>query len=202
LNGLLRRARCLAASRRGAIRGPLRESVSRRSWTARDLPLDGRRAVASPPPTVLPAACGATVGSDRTRTLVLLPPAEKRQRLRRPEWPATSPFLRSGGQPGRPRLSNHCPMTQTHYPTARVKKTCKCRSFRERLKGFEPSTFCMASRTWRDADCADIPANERFCRRGVAADNPRFLPRNHGGLGTESGLSDGPNGSASPRQLA
>jgi hypothetical protein len=36
----------------------------------------------------------------------------------------------------------------------------------KRLKGLEPSTFCMASRTWRDADCAVIPANERFRRRG------------------------------------
>ena len=27
-----------------------------------------------------------------------------------------------------------------------MKKTCKCRPSEERLKGFEPSTFCMASR--------------------------------------------------------
>jgi hypothetical protein len=44
-------------------------------------------------------------------------------------------------------LSNHCPMTQTHYPTARTKKTCKCRPFQKRLMGFEPTTFCMASST-------------------------------------------------------
>ena len=27
-------------------------------------------------------------------------------------------------------------------------KACKCRPFSKRLKGFEPSTFCMASGTW------------------------------------------------------
>ena len=37
-------------------------------------------------------------------------------------------------------------VTQTHYSTATTKKTCKCRPSRKRLKGFEPSTFCMASR--------------------------------------------------------
>jgi hypothetical protein len=41
-------------------------------------------------------------------------------------------------------LSNHCLMTQTHERTVPSKKTCKCRPFPKRLKGFEPSTFCMA----------------------------------------------------------
>jgi hypothetical protein len=35
--------------------------------------------------------------------------------------------------------------TQTHYATARTKKTCKRRPFGKRLMGFEPTTFCMAS---------------------------------------------------------
>jgi hypothetical protein len=43
------------------------------------------------------------------------------------------------------RVPITCPTTQTHQPTARIKKTCKRRPFRKRLKGFEPSTFCMGS---------------------------------------------------------
>jgi hypothetical protein len=65
--------------------------------------------------------------------------------------------------------------------------------------GFEPTTFCMASRTGRDADCADTPANETVSPSRVAAANPRFSPRNHVGLGTESGLSDGPKRSTRSR---
>jgi hypothetical protein len=109
----------------------------------------------------------------------------------------------SESYPGRPSppVRNQSPATQTHNPTDDAKKTCKCRPSWKRLKGFEPSTFCMASRTWHDPDCADIPANKGVSPSRVAADNPRFSPRNHGGLGTESGLSDGPKGSASPRQL-
>jgi hypothetical protein len=42
-------------------------------------------------------------------------------------------------------------LTQTHKPTAHTQKACKYRPFSKRLKGFEPSTFCMASRTC----CAD-----------------------------------------------
>jgi hypothetical protein len=45
-------------------------------------------------------------------------------------------------------VSAECPQRQTHLPTGPTKKTCKCRSSRERLKGFEPSTFCMAIRGW------------------------------------------------------
>ena len=37
-----------------------------------------------------------------------------------------------------------------------TKKSCKCRPFLKRLKGFEPSTFCMASRT-RDWVSAEYP---------------------------------------------
>jgi hypothetical protein len=45
------------------------------------------------------------------------------------------------------RIPNDYPSTQTHQPAAPTKKTCKCRPSAKRLKGFEPSTFCMASRT-------------------------------------------------------
>jgi hypothetical protein len=49
-------------------------------------------------------------------------------------------------------------------------KTCKCRSFRERLKGFEPSTFCMASRIRAASPVQKHPANKPFSRR---SDTPR-----------------------------
>jgi hypothetical protein len=52
--------------------------------------------------------------------------------------------------------------TQTHYATARTKKTCKRRPFRERLMGFEPTTFCMASRTCSAKFPQNMPANRRF----------------------------------------
>jgi hypothetical protein len=52
--------------------------------------------------------------------------------------------------------------TQTRQPTAPSKKTCKCRPSRERLKGFEPSTFCMASRTHATLVWRNNPANEPF----------------------------------------
>ena len=38
------------------------------------------------------------------------------------------------------------------------KKTCKCRLFRKRLKGFEPSTFCMASSVWRTGLGSSVPS--------------------------------------------
>ena len=44
----------------------------------------------------------------------------------------------------------------------------------ERLMGFEPTTFCMASRAWGYADCLDIPANERIHGREQLAAIPDF----------------------------
>ena len=49
----------------------------------------------------------------------------------------------SGSHP----VPNGCLAARRHQPTTPTKKTCKCRPFPKRLKGFEPSTFCMASRT-------------------------------------------------------
>src|SRR5918992_4148733 len=50
------------------------------------------------------------------------------------------------------------PMMWLHQPTAQRKRPANCRPFAKRLMGFEPTTFCMASRTWGHADCLDIPA--------------------------------------------
>ena len=40
-----------------------------------------------------------------------------------------------------------------------TKKTCKCRPFRERLKGFEPSTFCIPSSSSGPLRSPEMPAN-------------------------------------------
>ena len=44
----------------------------------------------------------------------------------------------------------------------------------KRLMGFEPTTFCMASRACGYADCLDIPANERIHGRQQLAAIPDF----------------------------
>ena len=82
-----------------------------------------------------------------------------------------------------------CPKTvrrrRRTYRLDRRKKACKYRPFRERLMGFEPTTFCMASRTW-DADFTQImPANGRFLGNWGRRVRPRHSPGNHGGLGTQ-----------------
>jgi hypothetical protein len=47
---------------------------------------------------------------------------------------------------------------QTPPPTAPTKKTCRCRPSKRLGKGFEPSTFCMASRTCGEGDCLEVRA--------------------------------------------
>ena len=56
------------------------------------------------------------------------------------------------------RLSSHCPVTQTHCSTA-TRKSCKCRPFQERLKGFEPSTSA-----WQAVDGSSL-APQNACKR-------------------------------------
>src|SRR5215211_4786553 len=52
------------------------------------------------------------------------------------------------------------------------KKTCKCTLFTKRLKGFEPSTFCMASRTLAPGRVPNSSANERFSHPATARPMP------------------------------
>jgi hypothetical protein len=80
-------------------------------------------------------------------------------------------------------------------------KDLQCGPFVKRLKGFEPSTFCMASRTRGDADGPDVPANPRIFLRRANRDDPRISPRDHGGLRTESGLSGVPGGSTAAAEF-
>jgi hypothetical protein len=61
--------------------------------------------------------------------------------------------------------------------------------FRERLKGFEPSTFCMASSTRISRSGPNNPANKRFSAPARARRNTRHSPRDHGGFRTQTGPS-------------
>jgi hypothetical protein len=74
------------------------------------------------------------------------------------------------------------PATQTHNPTDDTKKTCKRRPSRERLMGFEPTTFCMASRTCSTGFLRFIPANRQFLGHWVLAAITRYSTQDHGGF--------------------
>ena len=58
----------------------------------------------------------------------------------------TAAFFESNVRVGLRRVRFGSGAKQTRKPTAHTKRTCKCRPFRKRLMGFEPTTFCMASR--------------------------------------------------------
>jgi hypothetical protein len=72
-----------------------------------------------------------------------------------------------------------------HQPTARTKKACKYRPFAKRLKGIEPSTFSMASRTCVSWSARISPANATVLVCRCRAPFPRLSPGVHGGLGTQ-----------------
>ena len=56
---------------------------------------------------------------------------------------------------------------------------------KKRLKGFEPSTFCMASRACTARSAQISPANTGVLRAGDRYAIARLSPRVHGGLGTQ-----------------
>jgi hypothetical protein len=69
------------------------------------------------------------------------------------------------------------------------KKDLHCRPFAKRLKGFEPSTFCMASSTRASRPVPNNPANKPFSAPTAACCKARHSPGNHGGFRTETGPS-------------
>jgi hypothetical protein len=83
---------------------------------------------------------------------------------------------------------------------ASTKKTYKCRPFQERLKGFEPSTFCMASRTCGSDSTRTCLQTGGFWA-AAAHEASRHSPGNHGGLGSEwvVELAQGLGSAAAPR---
>src|SRR4029453_4647898 len=93
----------------------------------------------------------------RTHDLLLAP--QEVNRSNDPEFPANSHVLRAESTAPLPRVRFRSGTTQTHQPTARTKKTCNCRPFRKRLKGLEPSTFCMASSSSGPLRSPEMPAN-------------------------------------------
>jgi hypothetical protein len=100
---------------------------------------------------------------------------------------ATSHASRCGA--GRP-LPNGYPLTQTHYPPAETEKTCKCRTFQKRLKGFEPSTFCMASRACVSCSTRISPANAAILGSEARSQFPGFQ-REFTGVQAPNGHPDG-----------
>jgi hypothetical protein len=54
--------------------------------------------------------------------------------------------------------------TQTHLP-AGESKDLQIAAFLKRLMGFEPTTFCMASRAWEAGVYHNVPANGVFLSR-------------------------------------
>src|SRR5918994_2160327 len=88
-----------------------------------------------------------------------------------------------------PRVRFRSGAPQTHYSTATTKKTCKCRPFPKRLKGFEPSTFCMASSTRTSRPAPNNAANKPFSAPTRARGNTRHSPGDHGGFRTQTGPS-------------
>jgi hypothetical protein len=77
------------------------------------------------------------------------------------EMPANSLVL-SRSRRAWPPGTNDYPSMHTNPPTAYTRRACKRRPSRKRLKGFEPSTFCMASRKWGRGVDHKLPANRRF----------------------------------------
>jgi len=63
---------------------------------------------------------------------------------------------------------------QTNLATTERKKPAKCRPFPERLKGFEPSTFCMASRN------PVFPGRRAYSLQTREFSAVRSVPRFHG----------------------
>jgi hypothetical protein len=116
------------------------------------------------------------------------PPAKGRFSLRPPT---------SGG----PRVRNQSDRTQTNKATVETKKTCKCRPFRKRLKGFEPSTFCMASSRSaapRVQKCLQIGVSGRVDRAFAVQE----LCADAGGLDNERTMSDTDGGRTSDEVAA
>ena len=83
--------------------------------------------------------------------------------------PANRAFFLERPTIGPRRVRSQSDSTQTHKPTAHAKKSCKCKPFLKRLMGFEPTTFCMASRTCSPDSVRKVAGNSGFprYRRGV-----------------------------------
>src|SRR5215208_6505110 len=129
--------------------------------------------------------CSTGRGNGRSRRTHDLLQACRMTSVRTNEhWPANRAFSLQPPMIGGARVRNQSDRMQRNKATATTKKTCKCRPSRERLKGFEPSNFCMASRTCGSWSACLFPAKGGVlgCENRPAI--PRLLPGVHGGLGT------------------
>jgi hypothetical protein len=92
--------------------------------------------------------------------------------------PANRAFSLERPTIGPRRVRSQSDPTQTHKPTAHAKKTCKCRPFRERLKGFEPRPSAWQQPVGLGA-CAEWPCKwATSAARGGGVD-ARLSSRNH-----------------------
>jgi hypothetical protein len=126
------------------VTGEARVAAARPAWA-----LGGARPDRPPPfrQALTHSRSRGVPATSRESNLRPFPCPQKVSGSSRHKMPAKA-RLRSATRVGRPRpVHNQSPATQTHNPTDDAKKTCKCRPSRERLMGFEPTTFCMASRT-------------------------------------------------------
>jgi hypothetical protein len=128
-------------------------------------------------------------GLARDRTRDLLCRLRKVNSSNGPELPANRPFLRVRCTSGWPRVRFRSGAAQTNQPTARTKKTCKRRPSGKRLKGFEPSTLCMASRTHAAPRLPNNPANEPFSHAQRHAAMPGIHQETMGVPGPKPDLS-------------
>jgi hypothetical protein len=101
--------------------------------------------------------------------------------------PANRAFSLKPPTIGGPRVRNQSDRTQRNKATAATKNTCKTEVLRERLKGFEPSTFCMASSAGGALLSNFIPANRSLSGYACRGPFARLSPANHGSLWTQCG---------------
>jgi hypothetical protein len=125
------------------------------------------------------------VGNRHDRTYDLLRRPRKRSAVRTIRFRCKQLSFYRRYPAGLARVRLRSGVTQTHQPTDRRKKTCKCRPPRKRLEGFEPSTFCMASSADGSRSARISPANARVLGCGCRFVMPRLSPGNHGSLGSE-----------------
>ena len=124
------------------------------------------------------AVCQEQPANGRSRrTLDLLQACRMTSVRTNENRPANWAFFLKPPTIGGPRVRNQSDRMQRNKATARTKKTCKCRPFRKRLKGFEPSTFCMASRARDSAQRGISLQTGPFCRAGGCRQCPAFTAR-------------------------
>jgi hypothetical protein len=168
-------------------------------WPPRPRPVVSRRRALS----AGSCRCSRSRGNGRSRRTPDVLQARRRTWVRTNQnGPADRGFSLERPTIGPGRVRSQSDPTQTHKPTAHAKKACKYRPFcpfSKRLKGFEPSTFCMASS--RSA----APRRQKRLQIGVPGRLDRTLAfqelcADTGGLDNERIMSDADGGGLATRR--